>query len=113
MPTSAPFAQYVEFPTTPGAKDEVIIKSGVFIDIPITTDLPTDLVYTQKAASLSAQAIHKGDYRTLFNTHQNIKAFCKENGYTLKAQPYEIYLTDPELSPSASNWETLVVYELE
>jgi len=113
MPSSSPFAQYIEFPNTPGEKDKVILKSGTFIEIPISTELPAGLDYTQKAASLTAQAIHRGDYRTIFKTHEKIRAFCEENNYTFRPQPYEIYLTDPELTTDPSSWETLVVYELE
>jgi effector-binding domain-containing protein len=113
MPTSSPFSQYIEFPNTAGGENKVIIKSGTFIEVPVSTNLPTNMEYTQKPASLSAQAIHKGDYRTIFKTHEKIRAFCEENGYNFKPQPYEIYLTDPQLTTNSSSWETLVLYELE
>ncbi len=113
MPTSSPFAQYEEFPNTPGEENKVVLKSGTFIEVPVSSPLPAKMEYSEKPATLSAQAIHKGDYRTIFKTHEKIRAFCDKNGYQLKPQPYEIYLTDPQLTTNTASWETLVVYELE
>lgn len=113
MPTDSPFAQYIEFPNTPGGNNRVVLKSGTFIEIPLSTELPNGIEYSEKSPSLSAQAMHKGDYRTLYKTHEKIRTFCNDNGYEFKAKPYEIYLTDPALTTNPSSWETLVVYEIE
>ena len=113
MSTQAPFAQYLEFPTKPKSKDVVKLRAGTFIDIPIKDSLNNGFEYKQIPHSLSVQSKHKGDYKTIFNTHEKIKSYCQENNYTIKSPPYEIYITDPQLNPNPMEWETLVVYLIE
>ena len=112
MPTQSPFAQYHSFPQKPGDNDEVILTAGTFIEVSVDS-VSEPLILIETKSSLTAQAIHKGDYQTVYNTHYKIQDFCKANNYTTKGTPYEIYLSDPQLTPNVADWETLVVYEIE
>lgn len=112
MPTQSPFAQYHTFPQNPGDKDEITLTAGTFIEVTIdSVDEP--LQYHETQSTRTAQAVHKGDYQTVFNTHNKIQDYCRSNNLTIVGTPYEIYLSDPQLTPNVANWETLVVYEIE
>jgi effector-binding domain-containing protein len=110
MPTQAPFAQYLEFPTLPNSNDQVKLRAGTFIDIPIKDSLSDEFEYIYTPSTRSVQCTHFGDYRTIFNTHEKIKLYCQEHQFNITSTPYEIYLTDPQLNPNPKDWKTLVVY---
>lgn len=110
--TQSPFAQYLSFPQKPGDNDYVILKAGALVDN-FNDTLNSNLKFEQTATFLSAQAIHKGDYRTLFDTHKKIQSYCHNNNYTVIGKPYEIYISDPETIVNPADWETLIIYEIE
>lgn len=112
MPTQSPFAQYHSFPKNPGDNDQVTLSAGTFIEIaPDSVNKPLQYKETQK--TLIAQAMHKGGYQTIFNTHNKIQEYCLANNYTIIGTAYEIYLSDPQLTTNIADWETLVIYEIE
>ena len=108
----SPFAQYLSFPQSPGDNDWVNLKAGVFVNTMVDS-LINGMESYETSTKLSAQAIHAGDYRTVFDTHQKIKLYCQENNYNIIGNPFEIYINDPSVIPNPAEWETLVIYEIE
>lgn len=115
MPASSPFVQYFSFPNKSGEKDFVRLRAGVFVEVPLEKEkLHKSNFLTYKTSNhTSVQAIHKGDYSTLYQTHRLILDYCNDNNLTTYGLPYEIFLTDPELTPNSTNWETKIIYVLE
>lgn len=114
MPTSSPFVQYIRFPDQPGEDAIVVYKAGVFIETPIEANTITNNAkYYETSETTSLQAIHHGDHRTINDTHQKIKEYCLRNNFKILNLPYEVYLSDPNLTPNASDWKTRVIYQIE
>jgi len=111
-PILSPFAQYQSFPQKPGDNDYVILRIGAFVE-DFNGSPENGLNFVETDPILSAQATHQGDYRTIFNTHEKIKSYCQENNYTIVGNPYEIYITDPTLTPNIEDWQTCIIYEIE
>jgi effector-binding domain-containing protein len=111
-PILSPFAQYQSFPHKPGDNDYVILRIGAFVE-DFNGKPDNGLNFVETTPILSAQAIHQGDYRTIFNTYEKIKSYCKENNYTIVSNPYEIYITDPAFTPNTEDWQTRIIYEIE
>ncbi len=110
MPISQPFAKYISFPHNPGDKNKVILQAGAFIESAIETSGRIQIGNSTSGNTL--QASHFGVYETASVTHDAMKKYCKDSGYTINGSAYEIYITDPSLEPNPLNWETKVVYEL-
>ena len=108
-----PFVQYLSFPKKPGDNDSVILRAGTFIEAMIEDSSINRMSFYQISTKQTVQAIHTGDYRTIFDTHQKIKDFCQENNYSTTGNPYEIYITDPSQTPNPDEWQTRVIYEIE
>ena len=105
-----PLVQYISFPSEPGDKNMVVLYAGILIDYFIEESLPNKMVFNQTKTEITAQATHNGDYRTIFKTHEKIKDFCKKNNYSIKDNPYEIYINNPNKTTNLEEWKTQVIY---
>ena len=76
----------------------------------IKTEGRLQIGFTKEGNTL--QASHFGVYETAGVTHDVMKKYCDDNGYTINGSAYEMYITDPSLEPNPANWETKVIYEL-
>ena len=110
MPISQPFAKYISFPHNPRDENKVIFQGGAFTETGIETSGRIQIGNSTSANTL--QASHFGVYETAGITHDAMKKYCDDNGYTINGSAYEIYITDPSLEPNPANWETKVIYEL-
>ena len=110
MPTSQPFAKYISFPNNSGDENKVVLKAGAFMEAEIETEGRLQIGFTMEGSTL--QASHFGVYETAGVTHDAMKKYCDDNGYTINGSAYEVYITDPSLEPNPANWETKVIYEL-
>jgi len=110
MPINQPFAKYISFPHSPGDENKVILQAGTFIESAIETSGRIKIGNSTSGNTL--QATHFGVYETASVTHDAMKKYCKDNGYTINGSAYEMYITDPSLEPNPSNWETKIIYEL-
>ncbi len=114
MPTSSPFVQYIDFPKQAGDKNMVKLRGGIFIETPINTEgIGDNISYYESLPVQSVQATHLGDVRTINDTHSKIKQYCLENSYKVINLPYELFLTDPQLTPNTTHWKTKVIYQIE
>ena len=52
--------------------------------------------------------MHVGPYDQLDTAHEMIKTWMSEQGRESKADPWEVYITDPEEEKDSAKWETLV-----
>ena len=110
MPISQPFAKYLRFPNNPGDENKVVLQAGAFMEAEIKTEGRLQIGFTKEGSTL--QASHFGVYETAGVTHDAMKKYCDDNGYTINGSAYEMYITDPSLEPNHANWETKVFYEL-
>ena len=110
IPVSQPFAKYLRFPNNSGDENKVVLQAGAFMEFEIETEGRLQLGFTTQGITL--QASHFGVYETAGVTHDAMKKYCDNNGYTINGSAYEIYITDPSLEPNPANWETKVIYEL-
>ena len=76
----------------------------------IETEGRLQIRFTSEGSTL--QASHFGVYETVGVTHDAMKKYCDDNGYTINGSAYEMYITDPSLELNPANWETKVIYEL-
>ena len=114
MPTSSPFVQYIQFPSQPGEEKLIVFRAGVFVETPVDNSKMTpNANYYETIPTQSVQATHIGDLRTINDTHHKIKQYCLNNSYKIVGLPYEMYLSDPNLTPNASKWKTRVIYQIE
>lgn len=114
MPTSSPFVQHISFPRQAGNANTIVFRAGVFVETPVdTNNTKTNAKYYETMPSNSVQATHIGDLQTINDTHYKIKQYCLENNYKIVGFPYEIYLSDPNMTPNVSEWKTRVIYQIE
>ncbi|MFE5320324.1 GyrI-like domain-containing protein [Paenibacillus sp. NPDC056579] len=64
-------------------------------------------------SALCAQKLHVGHYRDTQTTVQEITAFVEEQGYRVKGNRTEIYLTPPMQCHPPETWRTIVRVEIE
>lgn len=105
-----PFVQYISFPVKPGDKNMVVLNVGILTDYSIKDTLTNKMLFYQTKNEIIAQATHIGDYRTIFKTHEKIKDFCKKNNYSIKDNPYEMYINNPNKTTNLEEWKTQVIY---
>ena len=110
MSINQPFAKYLRFPHKTGDENKVVLQAGAFMETEIETEGRLQIGFTSEGKTL--QASHFGVYETAGLTHDDMKKYCNDNGYTIKGSAYEMYITDPSLEPNPANWETKVIYEL-
>lgn len=110
IPISQPFAKYLSFPQNLGDENKVILQAGAFMETGIETSGRIQIGNSKSGNTI--QASHFGVYETAGKTHDTMKKYCDDNGYTIIGSAYEMYITDPGLEPNPAKWETKVIYEL-
>jgi effector-binding domain-containing protein len=102
-PTGAPLCLYPRY----------TLESMDFVcAVPVAnnTKVPAKYKIKQVPPGLAAKAVHRGSYRTLQITHDQLVRFIPFNGYEETGGPWEVYLTDPELEKDTAKWVTEVYY---
>jgi effector-binding domain-containing protein len=102
-PAGQPFSIYPKF----SAESMDMICA---LPVPADAKLPKKYKLMQTDAGSAVKAIHKGDYATLEQTHNEINKFIEFRKLEITGAPWEVYVTDPDQEPDKSKWVTEVYY---
>lgn len=104
MSKGYPLAIYTQY-------DEKSITMICGIPVVGQASLDSEVASVMKSHDGTAvKAIHKGDYETLEDTHEQISQYAAYYGYKMIGEPWEVYVTDPSMEPDTSKWITEVYY---
>lgn len=56
------------------------------------------------------KVVYKGDYADMMSTYNDIDIYMAANGFTMSANPWEEYVTDPTTETDTANWITVIYY---
>lgn len=59
---------------------------------------------------MAAVGLHLGPYHSLRQTYFELAEWMQARGYEPNDDPWESYLTDPDLVPNPADWETEVIW---
>jgi hypothetical protein len=84
-PSSAPYAQYIQFPLTPGDENKIILKAGVLLDTFLSPEGRMESGKTNAGKIISCT--NYGAYETVGATYGALKEHIRENDWSAKQQP--------------------------
>ena len=90
-PASAPFTQYLSFPKKSKQSDFIILKAGVFINLPLEVDSYDRIRIEESSLKKIVECTHYGAYSTLNITHQEIEDYSVDNSLALNYPGYEFF----------------------
>ena len=59
------------------------------------------------------KAVHKGDYATMIDTHNQIVQFVEYKKLQMNGAPMEVYVTDPGVVKDTAQWTTEIYYPVQ
>ena len=80
--------------------------------LPVGADakLPAKYKMMQTTGGPAVKAIHRGDYKALESTHNQLNQFITWRKLEINGAPWEVYITDPEVEKDTAKWVTEVYY---
>jgi effector-binding domain-containing protein len=104
-PVGPPFARFSEI-----GDDQVVFEIGIPIDgLFLASGRVEPLTLPGGRA---AATIHIGPYRGLGSAYRALEAWLDSEGHEKAGLPWEVYLTDPELTPDEADWKTQIVWPI-
>jgi effector-binding domain-containing protein len=100
-----PFAFYPEMPT-----ETVAIEAGFPVSAPI--EASGDVHPLVLPGGKAIELIHIGPFEALAETYSALQAWMDEEGHQPAAGMWEVYLTDPQVEPDQSKWQTKIVWPI-
>lgn len=98
-----PFGFYPSMPT-----ETVAIEAGFPISSAI--DETDDVHNLELPGGTAIVTIHVGPFETLEGTYNRLMEWAEARGHRLAEAMWEQYLTDPEVEPDTSKWQTKIVW---
>jgi effector-binding domain-containing protein len=101
--TGAPFAIYYSY--SPALFD---MEAGLPVNevIESTKDIKCREIPAQKTVMSSFM----GAYEKTAKVYEAIERYIKDKKMTIAGSPWEVYITDPQLEPDTSKWQTDIYY---
>lgn len=100
-----PFGFYPEMPT-----DTVVIEAGFPVSAPVTTSGEVHPLVLPGGRAI--EVIHVGPFETMEKTYAALQTWMEANGIRPAAGMWEVYLTDPQVEPDQSKWQTKIVWPI-
>lgn len=101
-----PFAEYPQWIV--GQKNLVII--GIPVSKEVKTKLPVEM--HRIAASNNVMVSFYGPYEKSVYGHEKINQYLLANKKEINGFSREVYITDPQLEPDPTKWETQIFYPI-
>lgn len=96
------------FTRTFGLKDNIISFEAGF-PVPVGTTGQQEIVATELPQATAATTLHIGAHEDSEKAYQAIHEWMQKNGRVEAGAPWEVYLTDPETTPTDKN-QTKIFY---
>ncbi len=92
-------------------KNTVVFEVGYPVNQVIDGKERIHMVNTPSGGVVSAS--HFGAHTGLMDAHSEIQKYIRRSGLKWNGPPWEVYVTDTQLEPDTSRWQTKVFYPIE
>ena len=101
--TGPPFCMYPSY-------SEESMEMICAVPVPADAKLPAKYILAQTSGGDAVKAIHKGAYKTLKDTYDQLDQYIAYKRLKISGAPWEVYITDPEEVKDTTQWITEVYY---
>lgn len=80
------------------------------VPVDAAAKVPARYRVMQLESGTAVKATHRGSYKTLEETHNQLNQYLAWRKLEVSGAPWEVYITDPEVEKDTARWVTEVYY---